>query len=137
MKYIYKRKAYYHETDQMAIIHHSNYIKWLEEARIDFMKQIGVSYRKMEEESILIPVLNVTLDYKTMVKFDDYVFIHVWFKKYNGIRFTMEYVITNEDESIIYSKGSSKHCFFDYDKNLLALSKEKPELHEKFMNALE
>ena len=38
---VYRRKAQYHETDQMGIIHHSNYVKWMEEARIDFMKELG------------------------------------------------------------------------------------------------
>ena len=41
---VYRRKAQYHETDQMGIIHHSNYVKWMEEARIDFMKELGFGY---------------------------------------------------------------------------------------------
>ena len=46
--YIYLRKAQYHETDQMGIIHHSNYVKWMEEARIGYMDQMGFSYKKVE-----------------------------------------------------------------------------------------
>ena len=44
--YTYCRKAQYHETDQMGIIHHSNYVKWMEEARIGYMNQMGFSYTK-------------------------------------------------------------------------------------------
>ena len=52
----YSREVFYYETDQMGIVHHSNYVRWLEEARIDFMKQIGISYAAMEEMGILIPM---------------------------------------------------------------------------------
>ena len=46
---VYRRKAQYHETDQMGIIHHSNYVKWMEEARIDFMKEMGFGYGEVEK----------------------------------------------------------------------------------------
>ena len=52
----YEHHAKYYETDQMGIIHHSNYIKWMEEARMDLMEQIGLSYKQMEEMEIISPV---------------------------------------------------------------------------------
>ena len=51
---VYRRKAQYHETDQMGIIHHSNYVKWMEEARIDFMKEMGFGYGEVEKRGFLI-----------------------------------------------------------------------------------
>ena len=56
----YEHHAKYYETDQMGIIHHSNYIKWMEEARMDLMDQIGLSYKQMEEMEIISPVLSVS-----------------------------------------------------------------------------
>ena len=53
---VYRRKAQYHETDQMGIIHHSNYVKWMEEARIDFMKELGFGYGEVEKRGIVSPV---------------------------------------------------------------------------------
>ena len=50
----YEHHAKYYETDQMGIIHHSNYIKWMEEARMDLMDQIGLSYKQMEEMEIIM-----------------------------------------------------------------------------------
>ena len=55
----YLRKVHYHETDKMGITHHTNYIKWMEEARIDFLDQIGWSYARLEREGILSPVIGV------------------------------------------------------------------------------
>ena len=57
MKYIHQ--AQYYETDQMGIIHHSNYIRWMEEARIAYMDELGFPYKKVEEAGIISPVLSV------------------------------------------------------------------------------
>ena len=46
---LYEHKVQYYETDKMGIVHHSNYIRWMEEARIDFLSQIGWDYKKLEE----------------------------------------------------------------------------------------
>lgn len=61
----YEREAHYYETDQMAIIHHSNYIRWFEEARTDYMEK-WFSYEYLEEEGVMIPVLEVGCTYKSM-----------------------------------------------------------------------
>ena len=55
----------------MGIVHHSNYIRWFEEARIDLMEQMGLGYEKMEEAGIISPVLSVQADYLRMMQFGD------------------------------------------------------------------
>ena len=55
----YRRKAHYHETDQMGIIHHANYLKWMEEARVAFLEELGYSYKRLEEEGIVSPVMEI------------------------------------------------------------------------------
>ena len=67
----YEHHAKYYETDQMGIIHHSNYVKWMEEARMDLMDQMGLSYKQMEEMEIISPVLSIAVEYHSMVHFDD------------------------------------------------------------------
>lgn len=71
----YERQTYYYETDKMGIIHHSNYIRWFEEARIDFMTKMGYPYKRLEDEGIIIPVVSVSSEYKSMVRFGDTVII--------------------------------------------------------------
>ena len=71
----YEHHAKYYETDQMGIIHHSNYVKWMEEARMDLMDQMGLSYKQMEEMEIISPVLSIAVEYHSMVHFDDTVVI--------------------------------------------------------------
>ena len=74
-KYIHK--VNYYETDKMGITHHSNYIRWMEEARIDFLEQIGLGYKKLEEDGIISPVIHVECDYKLPTTFDDKIEIDV------------------------------------------------------------
>lgn len=63
----YIREPFYYETDQIGIIHHSNYIRWLEESRVALLDYLGFSYKKIEELGLIIPVLEVTCQYKEMV----------------------------------------------------------------------
>ena len=67
----YERETFYYETDQMGIIHHSNYIRWFEESRIEFLKQIGIPYDEMERRGLLIPVLGVSCKYKKAFRYFD------------------------------------------------------------------
>ena len=101
----YEHNAKYYETDQMGIVHHSNYIRWMEEARMDMMKQLGIPYRKMEEEGIISPVVSVSCEYRSMTHFSDTVLIETKITKYNGIRLDLEYKITDSSYVIEGAKG--------------------------------
>ena len=108
--FTYSRKVHYHETDRMGITHHSNYIRWMEEARIEFLDSIGCSYALMEEEGIVSPVVGVRCEYKRSTTFDDAVTIAVSLKKYNGVKLTIGYVMTDAEGNTVF-KGESDHCF--------------------------
>lgn len=129
----YRHHANYYETDQMGIIHHSNYIRWMEEARIHAMDEMGFGYRQMEELGIVSPVLSVQCEYKNMVHFDDTVLIHVWIKEYNGIKLTLGYRMTNEATGQICTIAESSHCFLDQNGKLTSLKKSCPECHTAFL----
>ncbi len=62
----YKHKAQYYATDTMKIVHHSNYIRWMEEARVDMLEQMGLGYDVMEQAGVLSPVVSVECEYKKM-----------------------------------------------------------------------
>lgn len=134
---MYRRKVFYYETDQMGIVHHSNYIRWFEEARADYMEQMGLGYDKMEEQGIISPVLSVEASYLRMLHFGDAVQIESWVKEYNGIKLTVGYEVVSERTGKVHCKGSSRHCFLDRTGRPLALKQSCPEIHTLFMNALE
>ncbi len=130
---VYERKAFYHETDQMGVIHHSNYFRWLEEARVYFLDELGLSYKKMEEIGIISPVVSISADYRKPVKFDDVVLIYIKITKYTGIKLELEYEIRDKQTDEIRVIASSKHCFIK-DNSIVSLKKEYPDFDKKFLN---
>ena len=130
----YIRKAKYYETDQMGIIHHSNYIRWMEEARIDMLEQIGYPYRRFEEIGYLSPVLHVDCEYKKSVKFDDEVKIVVSLESCNRLKFTLRYDIYNLSEGgVLSTYGTTTHCFLNRDGLPVLMDKELKEFYELMM----
>ena len=132
---VYRRKAQYHETDQMGIIHHSNYVKWMEEARIDFMKELGVGYGEVEKRGIISPVAGVSVSYKKPVLFDDVVEISVSVKKYSGVVLELAYELFNVTRGEVCTEASSKHCF-TRNGALVSLKREIPELDVLFRSCV-
>ena len=127
---IYQRKINYYETDAMQIVHHSNYIRFLEESRIYLMDNLGLPYSKMESEGIMIPVLSVNCNYKHPAKFDDIIEIDVKIKEYTGVKLIVEYVIKNITTDLIVLTGETKHCFTDKNLKPISLKKVNPEMHK-------
>lgn len=128
---VYRRKAQYHETDQMGIIHHSNYVKWMEEARIEFMKNMGFGYGEVEKRGIVSPVAEISVSYKKPVLFDDEVEIQVSVKKYSGVVLELEYEFFNVTRNEVCTVASSRHCFTK-DGKIVSLRREIPELNVLF-----
>ncbi|MBR6696639.1 MAG: acyl-CoA thioesterase [Lachnospiraceae bacterium] len=132
---MYERKVNYYETDAMAIVHHSNYIRWFEEARMDYMDKLGVPYKELEDIGIISPTTEVNCKYKSMVRFGDTILIDMSILEYNGIKLTIGYTITDKETGEIRSEGCSKHCFLDRSGKFVTLKKSSPKVHEAFENA--
>ena len=123
----YLRKVQYHETDKMGITHHSNYIRWMEEARIDWLDQIGYSYAKLEESGIVSPVIGVECQYKHPTTFHDEVRIKVAVEEFRGVRLTISYEMTNAATGALVLTGKTMHCFTDPTGKPLILKKKHPD----------
>lgn len=125
----YLRKAQYHETDQMGIIHHANYIRWFEESRVDFMEQIGYGYDKSAANGIDFAVTGVTCEYKSMVRFADIVSIRLFIEELGNARMTIRYEVMDTATETLRAIGTSGHCYFDNEKkHPVSLKKALPDL---------
>ena len=133
---IYERKINYYETDAMQIVHHSNYIRFMEESRIILLEKNELSYNKMEEEGILIPVLGVNCEYKYPARFGETILVNVTVKEYSGVKIVMQYEITNKENGKVLVIGETKHCFTNSKLKPVSLKKVKPEMHEKFLKMM-
>jgi acyl-CoA thioester hydrolase len=121
----------------MGIIHHSNYIRWFESARIWYMSQIGVDYRDMEAQGVVSPVLEVSCTYKSMVHFGDTVDVIPSIQKYNGIRLELSYEVLDAETGELRSIGRSSHCFLNRDGKPVSLKKVSPVFDKAFRKAME
>lgn len=91
----YRHIVQYYETDKMGITHHSNYIRWMEEARIDFLRQIGWDYAKLESIGIISPVIAVNCKYKKSTTFEDVIDIDVIVEEFKEVKLKLQYTMTN------------------------------------------
>ena len=133
----YRHTAQYYETDRMGIIHHSNYIRWMEEARIDFLRQQGVRYSELEASGLVSPTFEFKCQYKRMVRFEDVVAIEVSVVKYTGVKLILSYRMTNETSGELCAEGETTSCFMNSEGKLISLKKEYPGLHLLFSSLTE
>ena len=101
------RTVNYYETDKMGITHHSNYIRWMEEARTAFLNRHGCGYAWFESEGVVSPVLSVSCQYKHSSTFEDRININVSISEYTGIKIKFRYVMTNADTGALIFTGES------------------------------
>ena len=125
----YVHEVQYYETDKMAIVHHSNYIRWCEEARVDFLTQANYPFKRIEDEGIMIPVLSVSCTYRKSMIFGDTFIVKIKPTFFNGIKFSMEYEVRKKGSEDIYITGDSSHCFVDNDMKPILLRKNNPEMY--------
>ena len=122
----YKHTVHYYETDRMGFTHHSNYIRWMEEARIDFFDQLGWSYQKSEDEGVISPVTAIECKYKQTTTFPEEVYISVTVEGFRGLKLKLNYTMTNAAGNIV-CEASSEHCFLGKDGGFIRIKKEYPE----------
>lgn len=128
----YERNAQYYETDRMGVIHHSNYIRWFEEARVDYMQKAGFPYDKMEETGIMMPVLNADCEYRSSVKFGDTVVIRTAISKFNGLKVELQYTVSDKLTGELRVKGSTSHCFTDTNMKPVRIKRTHPDIYDLF-----
>ena len=112
----------------MGIVHHSNYIRWFEEARVDLLEQLGYGYDRIEAEGFSSPVLEVTCQYKTMARFGDTVRIYAEVVEYNGVRLALHYEVRDAQSDALRCRGESRHCFMGRDGRPVSLRRIWPAL---------
>ncbi len=132
IKYSYKIK--YYETDRMGITHHSNYIRFMEDARLELLDSIGCNYRKMEDQGIISPVVSVDCNFKKSTTYMDKIDIMVKIIEFTGIRLRFEYLMINPGDDSVVCTAASEHCFVDSSFKPINLKKVRPELYQRMLD---
>ena len=132
MDFTYKRKINYYETDKMGVVHHSNYIRYLEEARCRWLEKINVSMESLEEMGYTIPTLEVNCKYKNHVTSGDTIIIKPAIKEYNGVRMTVSYEVLDSRTGKEVIKAYTKHCFTNNELRPINMKKNNIQIHNSF-----
>ena len=133
----YHHKVNYYETDRMGITHHSNYVRIMEEARLELLDKIGCDYRKMEDEGVISPVVSVKCNYKRSTTYSDEIIVNVKIQKFTGVRLDFEYEMINAKDNSVVCTAVSEHCFVNSDFKPINLKKVRPDLYERIIENME
>ncbi|PWH82116.1 thioesterase [Algibacter marinivivus] len=106
----------YGETDQMGVVYHGNYALYLEMGRIEWLRKLGVSYKLMEENGIMLPVVSLNINYKKSAGYDDVINVKTQLKSKPTAKIEFEYEITNENDEIL-TTASTTLVFIDMKTN--------------------
>ena len=121
--------ARYGETDQMGIIHHSNYPVWFEAGRTDFFKRLGMKYSKIEEEGVLLPLTDLICSFKSPARYEDEIIIKTKPVKMSCARLTFQYEVLKKNGMILAVVGETSHAWTDKSLKPINIKKRIPELY--------
>jgi acyl-CoA thioester hydrolase len=129
----YQHEVKYYECDRMGVTHHSNYVRFMEEARVDWLDQLGYGFEKIEADNVFSPVVSIQCDYKSPTTFKDIIDIEVKISKMSEMKFEFEYKMQTNGKLVCI--GHSSHCFIENGRPV-AISKRLPELYNTLMARL-
>jgi len=108
----FKVRVRYAETDQMGVVYHGNYAQYLEMGRVEWLRNLGLSYSVMEKNGTMLPVVSLTINYKKPARYDDLLRVRTIFKKQDGVKIEFDYEIYNEADELL-TTGYSLLVFVD------------------------
>jgi acyl-CoA thioester hydrolase len=129
---ITKLKVRYAETDQMGIVHHSNYYVYFEAAREDFIVGSGITYKDMEEAGIMMPLVETQCKYNEGAKYADELIIETSLEELSPVKVALQYTVIREVDGKQLAKGRTVQAFVDKETfRVLNLKRKFPEIWEK------
>lgn len=116
LTYTFKTRVRYSETDQMGYVYYGNYATYFEIGRVEWLRNFGISYKEMENSGIMLPVLNLNVDYKKPAKYDDLITIKTSLRKLPNVKIEFDFEVFNEQNELLTTAYVSL-VFIDMKKN--------------------
>lgn len=143
MAWQWERKINYYETDRMGVVHHSNYLRILEEARLEWLAENLLEYSELEAIGVIVPVIYANERFKTFLRYGETALISVKLSKYTGVKFEFSYEIRNVKTGVLCLTAETGHCFTSdalktgREYMPISLKRKFPELHDGMLKILE
>ena len=131
----YIHTVQYYETDKMGVTHHSNYIRFMEEARVSFLRGIGWDYGRLEEQGVISPVVSVNCRYIKPSRFADEIAVYISVADISRARLVIDYDMKLGGETICTAQ--SVHCFVTESGKPLNIQKSYPEFFSALLTLKE
>ncbi|PNT93299.1 acyl-CoA thioesterase [Clostridium thermosuccinogenes] len=126
----------YAETDQMGIVHHSNYPIWFEAGRTDFIRKMGMPYSSIEKEGLMLPLLELKCKFQAPARYEDEVVVKTWIKEATYTRLTFSYEVIKAGENEILTLGETMHVWTNRDLKPVNIKKNAPHIYELIMECM-
>jgi len=110
-----KIRVRYGETDQMGVVYHANYAVYFEVGRTEWLREFGLSYSQMETEGIMLPVISLSIKYKSSARYDDVLKVTTKLKKMPTASIEFDYELHNESSELL-AIGNTVLAFIDNKK---------------------
>lgn len=130
-----REKVRFVETDMMGVVHHSNYFRWFEMARVEYLRHFGVLLTDMMAEDIVFPITDVDCKYRASAKFDDYILIEAVLAKVSKVKMLFTYRVLREADGLLLATGSTQNAFTNKQGKIIRLpDKYFEKLHKPSPN---
>lgn len=108
-----KLRVIYGDTDQMGVVYHANYLRFFEAARNEYFRERGGSYRELEAEGFMLPVVEASVRYQAPARYDDLVEVEVRVAELRRATFTFGYTLRREGDPRVLATGQTVHACLD------------------------
>lgn len=126
--FTYRRKVTFYETDGMKVVHHANYLKYMEEARVEYLRQGHLDLNELMNEGIVFPIVEVSVKYKKSAHYDDVLLIKTYLRRVDRVRLDFDYEIVLEKTGELLTTGHTVNTYTKIDTGRIArLPKDKIE----------
>lgn len=120
----------YAETDQMGVVHHSNYPIWFEAGRTDFIRKMGLPYSKIEQTDAKLPLLELKCQFKGFARYEDEIVVKTRISEYTATRLVFHYEVFRHDSERPITEGKTMHCWTDGNLKPVNIKKFRPEIYD-------
>jgi len=130
--FTYKRRVTFYETDGMKVVHHANYLKYMEEARVEYLRRGGLDLNDLMDEGIVFPIVEVSVKYHKPAHYDDVLLIETYLRRVDRVRLDFDYEIRLESTGDLLTTGHTVNTYTKVDTGRIArLPKEQIAALEK------
>ncbi len=104
MTHTYDVRVYYEDTDMGGIVYHANYLRYIERARSDFVRQLGQDQNQMREDGVLWVVRRIEADYLATARFEDRLVVETVVHEVSGVRLVMDQIVRRGEDPIFTAR---------------------------------